>query len=31
MKMRKWVMFAGLISAAVLCGCGNKETMRWKE
>ncbi|MGY4889238.1 UNVERIFIED_CONTAM: hypothetical protein EX528_02260 [Xanthomonas axonopodis] len=31
MKMCRWAMVAGLMSAALLSGCSNKDTMRWKE
>lgn len=31
MKMCRWVMVAGLMSAALLGSCSNKDTMRWKE
>ncbi|WP_274514076.1 hypothetical protein [Xanthomonas campestris] len=31
MKMRGWAIVGGLVMAAVLGGCSNKDTMRWKE
>lgn len=31
MKILKQAIVVALMSAAVLCGCSNKDTMRWKE
>ncbi|PPU77738.1 hypothetical protein K6978_16190 [Xanthomonas cucurbitae] len=31
MTMHGWVIVGGLVMAAVLIGCSNKDTMRWKE